>query len=362
MRVLWVYDGLSAHHVKLANCLARRSDMSLEVICRWQGQPPLDRSLIPLTNLTCRSKVDFAARKTIHTRLQTGRFDVVSTYTSRCLANVLGACRGVRNPPRIIGYRGTTNRLHTLDPANWITFWHPRLSKIVCVCHATNAALQQSGLLGSKMTTVWEGCCLDKNQALPHSARAEFDIPVDAFVVGLVANMRPVKGVDLLLQAAMQLADLSNVYWLLIGEVRDPRIHELARDPRISNRVRLPGPRSHGGQYASLFDVYASPSRMEGMPMSIMEAMTHAACPVTTDVGGCTELVRDQQDGLVVPPEDPTAIAKAIRFLHDSPQRRLALAESAQHRATTVFSVEAWAERLHAVYTDACGVQIARAA
>jgi glycosyltransferase involved in cell wall biosynthesis len=362
MRVLWVYDGLSAHHVKLATCLAHRDDMSLEVICRWEGQPPLDRSLIPLTNMTCKSKVDFASRQTLRTRLQTGRFDVVSVYTSRALANVLAACRGVRNAPKVIGYRGTTNRLHVLDPANWITFWHPRLSKIVCVSHATNLALRKSGLRGSKMATVWEGCCLDRKKAFPRSALAEFDIPADAFVVGLVANMRPVKGVDLLLKAALQLADLKNVYWLLIGDVQDPNIRELAKHPGIAKRVRMPGPRSHGGQYASLFDIYASPSRMEGMPMSIMEAMTHAVCPVTTDVGGCTELVRDHQDGLVVPSEDPTAMATAIRFLHDSPQRRDAFATSAQLRATTEFSVEAWADRLYDVYAEVTGAQLARAA
>lgn len=362
MRVLWVYDSLSAHHVQLANCLARRPDMTLEVLCRWQGQPPLDRSLTPLSNLTCRSKLDFAARSCIRTRLLTGRYDVVHAYTSRALANVLAACRGVRPQPRIVGYRGTVNRLHRLDPANWITFWHPRLSMIVCVAEATNVALRNSGIPAARLATVWEGCCLRRDEQLDRAELTEFDIPRDAFVVGLVANMRPVKGIDLLLQAATELADLQDIYWLLIGEVRDPRIGELAKDRRIADRVRLPGPRAHGGRYASLFDVYASPSRMEGMPMSIMEAMSQGACPVTTAVGGCTELVRDGRDGLVVPPEDPQSMAAAIRLLHDSPARLRQFSESAQKRAREVFSVQAWSERLYEAYAVAAGYSHARAA
>ena len=249
-----------------------------------------------------------------------------------------------------------------LDPANWITFWHPRLTKIVCVCNATKKALRDSGIPESKLATVWEGPSLDTLQPLPRSTRSEFDVPADAFVVGLVANMRRVKGVDLLLRAALRLADLPDIYWLLIGDVLDPQIESLAKDPRIANRIRLPGRRTNGGRYASLMDVYASPSRMEGMPMSIMEAMSLGACTVTTTVGGCTELVRHQLDGLTVPPNDPAALANAIRSLYCSPSSRRALIESARERAHSVFCVRAWAERLHSVYADVAGNHAARAA
>jgi len=130
---------------------------------------------------------------------------------------MLAACRGLRPMPKLVGYRGTVNRLRVLDPANWITFWHPRLSNIICVCDATNRALQGSRIDPAKLTTVWEGCGAESIATLPRSARAEFNIPEDAFVVGIVANMRPVKGIDLLLRAAIETADLSKLYLLLIG-------------------------------------------------------------------------------------------------------------------------------------------------
>jgi len=350
IRVLWVYDGLTMHQARLAACLARRQDLQLEVICRWHGPAPLDRSLIPLHNLVCRSKLDFSARKAIRERLRRGRFDVVHAYTSRALANVLGACRALPAAPKVVGYRGTVDRLSRLDPAHWLTFYHPQLSQVICVSRATRDALHASGLPDSKLAVVWEGCCLTDEAPMPRAECTGFGIPPDAFVVGVVANMRPVKGVDLLLRAAQELTDIGNLYWLLIGAVRDRRVKRLASDPRIADRVRLVGPRPGGGRYASLFDLYASPSRREGFGIAIMEAMACGVCPIVTNAGGCVELVRHGRDGLVVPPENPAALARAIRHLYQHPEYRRRLAESARHRIASEFAIEAWSERLHELY------------
>jgi len=166
--------------------------------------------------------------------------------------------------------------------------------------------------------------------------------------------MRPVKGVDLLLKAALRLEPLRDIYWLLIGEVSDPRIEALARDPRIADRVRLTGPRPGGGHLSSLFDVYASPSRMEGFGMSVVEAMAQHVCPLVSNVGGLPELVEHEVNGLVVPKEDVESIAGSIRRLHDDVALRRKLAEAAYERASSVFSIEAWAGRLTQAYEDIC--------
>ena len=352
MRVLWVFDYLSAQVQRVANLLADRGDVSLEVTCRWDDKPPLDSSRIPLTYLHCRNKFDFAARRRIRSQIQSGGYDIVHAYTSRNLANVIAACRGLREAPRIVGYRGTVSRLRLLDPANWITFWHPRVDKIICVCHATERALVASGIPTSKLVTVWEGCAPESLHTPPRSARSEFGIPADAFVVGLVASMRPVKRIDLLLEAAIQLEQLRNVYWLLIGPVRDPRIAVLAADRRIADRVRLTGPVPGAGRLAGLFDVYASPSRSEGLSMSVMEAMAQRVCPLVSDIGGLPELVEHEVTGLVVPTNDAAAIADAIRRLHIDVPLRHRLAEASYQRAVNEFSIAAWATRQYDVYKD----------
>ncbi|MBI1311336.1 glycosyltransferase [bacterium] len=355
MRVLWLFDKLSPQMKLLAGQLNHVHGIELDVISRWDGDPPLDSSVFNQTDLECRSKLDFAARKAVRQQLENGNYDIAHAYTSRNLATLAAACRGLSRRLQVVGYRGTVTPLKRLDPANWITYWHPRVDRIICVCDATRRALERSGIAPEKLATVWSGCDPTAFEELGRSALAEFDIPSDAVVVGAVANMRPVKGLDLLLEAALELSDLTQVYWLLIGEVLDSRIDRLASDSRIRDRVRLPGKRQNGGKYTRLFDIYASPSRQEGLSMSIIEAMTMAACPVVSDIGGCPELIRDRQDGLVVPTENPHALATAIRTLVEDQPWRAELARSAQRRAGETFTVAAWAARLAVFYHELAG-------
>ena len=362
MRVLWVFDILLPTLQQLANRLADEPGIELEIMARWDGAVPAIAPAIRLTNLTCRHKLDLAARQRIREKVRTGKYDIVHAYTSTNLANVIAACRGLRPMPRIVGYRGAIKPLRLLDPANWITFWHPRLTKTICVSKATELALRNSGISQSKLAAVLEGCDPDNLPRLPRSARGEFDIPRGAFVVGTVANMRRGKGIDLLLQAALQLSDLSNVYYLLIGEARDPLLATLAADPRIANRVRWAGPRPNGAQYMGLFDVYACPSRMEGMGIAVIEAMVQKVCPLVTNVGGLPELVRHEREGLIVPTEDSAALADAIRRLERDPALRMRLGEAAYRRGLHEFSVAAWKNRLMGVYRDLLGQPALRAA
>ena len=355
MRILWVFSNLSKQLLAVAANLVARDGITLEIMCPGGDFFPEIPASIPATPLTCRSKLDFTARRQIREKVRGGHFDIVHAYTSRNLANIIAACRGVCPMPKVVGYRGTVSRLRVLDPANWMTFWHPRVSHIICVSEATNLALQASRIDPSKLMTVLEGCDPESIPALPRSARAEFNIPEDAFVVGTIANMRPVKGIDLLLRAAIETADLSNLYLLLIGRDQDPRIAPLAADHRIADRVRLAGLRPNGGQYASLMDVFAAPSRMEGLGMSIIEAMMHGVCPLVSNVGGIPEIVRDQTDGIVVPSEDVTALAAGIRLLHDEPKRRQTLAASARQRVFDRFSIDQWTKRLVDFYERAVG-------
>ena len=170
--------------------------------------------------------------------------------------------------------------------------------------------------------------------------------------MGAVANMRPVKGLDILLRAAQELTDLRDLHLLLVGAVQDSRVSTLAADHRIADRTHLVGPRPDGGSYTGLMDVYVSPSRMEGLSMSIMEAMAQEVSLVVSDVGGNTELIRDQVDGLVVPRDDSTALAHAIRRLYDSPQLRRKLTSSAQQRIADEFCGPKWTDRLYRAYCD----------
>ena len=355
MRILWVFDALSPQMLALAAEVDRQSDIELQIMTC--SPLPDNLSHMQAPTVTCRTKVDFRARRQIRAHLQNQHFDLAHAYTSRNMANLAGACWGLRDAPKLIGYRGTIDRLSRLDPANWITFWHPRFARINCVCQATQAALAASGIRTEKLETVWEGCAPNLLTLRSREVLAQYNIPQDAFVIGTVANARPVKGIDIMLRSAIELAAELDVYWLIVGAIIDPLVARLAQNPRVRERVKLIGTQASGGGYCGLFDIYLAPSRKEGLSMGIMEAMSQGSCPIVTNVGGNPELVRHQVDGLVIPPDNPQALSAAIRELRSDPQQRTRYAASSQRRAAEVFSIEAWGARLCNGYR-----QVARAA
>jgi len=99
-------------------------------------------------------------------------------------------------------------------------------------------------------------------------------------------------------------------------------------------------------------DVLALTSVHEGFPNVVVEAMASGAVAVTTDVGGCRELVTHQETGLLVPSRAPAAVAAAaLRVLRDAPfARQLAIA--ARRRVESELRVERMAERTTAAYLD----------
>ncbi len=355
MRVLWVFDALSPQLLAVAGEVDRQPDIDLRIMTC--NPLPIELSHLAAPTVTCRTKVDFSARRQIREYLKQNHCDIAHAYTSRNMANLAGACWGWRDRPKLIGYRGTIDRLSRFDPANWITFWHPRFDRINCVCQATHSALAASGVPEKKLETVWEGCNPKLLIVRPRDVLTEFGIPADAFVIGTVANARPVKGIDLMMRAAIELSGKLDVYWLVVGAIVDPMVAELAQDPRIAARVKLIGTQGSGGGFCGLLDIYVAPSRKEGLSMGIMEAMSQGSCPIVTNVGGNPELVRHQLDGLVIPPEDPQALSQAISELWHDNEKRARYAASAKHRAAEVFSIEAWGSRLCDVYRRLAGAR-----
>ncbi|MEO8270632.1 MAG: glycosyltransferase family 4 protein [Aureliella sp.] len=351
--VLWVFDALSPQMLALAAEVDRQPDMDLQII----SPHPLPNQLSHLSApaVTCRNKIDLRAVRQIRSHLVDNSFDIAHAYTSRNMANLAWACLALRQAPRLIGYRGTIDRLSRLDPANWLTFYHPQFAVIDCVCHATQAALAASGLPKSKLEAVWEGCAPQTLIIRNRQLFAEYDIPRDAFVIGTVANARPVKGIDVLLRSAIELAEELDVYCMVVGDIIDPIVAKLAQDPRLKGRVKLIGSQPSGGGFCGLFDLYVAPSRKEGLSMGIMEAMSQGTCPIVTNVGGNPELVRNGIDGIVIPPDDPPALNEAIRNLWGNPEKRVQYAASAQRRVAESFSIEAWANRLCNLYRRVAG-------
>jgi glycosyltransferase involved in cell wall biosynthesis len=199
----------------------------------------------------------------------------------------------------------------------------------------------------------------------PRRSRAEVRAELglgDGVVAVNVASFFPVKAQDVLVRAmAILAARRERITTLFLGDGGErARVEALARALGLGPaHVRFLGFRTDVADIVAASELFVLPSRSEGLPMSMLEAMSHAVPVVCTAVGGNRELVADREHGYVVPPDDPEALAAAMGTLASSADLRRRLGEAAASRVRAEFSFARTADRYDTIYGRVLGADAA---
>lgn len=168
-----------------------------------------------------------------------------------------------------------------------------------------------------------------------------------------LGELGPRKGTPELL-AALATPQVRALRWSAIVAGNGPvaEYREEARRLDLADRVDLPGWIESAGAWRLLAesDVFLLPSRMEGLPVAILEAMAMGVAVITTPVGAIADAIEDGVTGLLVPPGDAPALAAAIARLLGDSELRARLADAARRRFEERFTIERTAERVAALY------------
>lgn len=173
-------------------------------------------------------------------------------------------------------------------------------------------------------------------------------------VVGMVANLLPIKNPELLVQAARLVLDTHSHAEFRIagaGELQRPlerRIEELG----LRDRFRLVGRVFDVPAFLGEMRIGVLCSRSEGLPHTVLEYMAAGRPSVVTAVGGNAEVIDDGVEGLVVPPDDAPALAAALRRLLDDPRQAAEMGAAARRRVQERYSQEAMLRRFEQYYED----------
>jgi glycosyltransferase involved in cell wall biosynthesis len=188
----------------------------------------------------------------------------------------------------------------------------------------------------------------------PGSVRESLGLcPADR-VIGTVGRLVPFKGHGYLLEAFAQLRQRHPGIRLLVvgdGPERDA-LERQARDLGIAGDVRFTGHREDVADLLAAIEVFVLPSLAEHFGRVLLEAMAMERPVVATDAGGVPEVVAENVSGLLVPPADPAALARAVsRLLTDSALAR-AMGRAGRRRVEAHYNLQRHAERVEAVYAE----------
>jgi len=186
-------------------------------------------------------------------------------------------------------------------------------------------------------------------------ARAELGLAAADRLVVHVGNIRPGKGHQDLVRAAARLRSPSPTI-VSIGAETYPgdleRMQRLAESEGVADRVRFLGERADARSLMAAADVYVHPSTVEAFGVALLEAMALGRPVVATAVGGVTELVKDGETGILVPPGDPDALAAGIERLLDDRDCAARLGSAAGRHASTRHGLEPMVRAIEAVYDE----------
>ncbi|MCS7173084.1 MAG: glycosyltransferase family 4 protein [Armatimonadetes bacterium] len=185
----------------------------------------------------------------------------------------------------------------------------------------------------------------------PTVKRRELGLPDWAPIVGCVARLVPVKGVQVLLEAVPHLRNRvpdAVVVFVGDGELR-PQLERRARELGVEGAVRFLGLRRDVAEIVPLFAVAVQPSLNEGMGKAAVEAMAAGKPVVASATSGLVDVVRDGRNGVLVPPGDPEALARAVCDLLHHPDTARRMGEAARQDAEA-YGVKAMIARLEMLY------------
>jgi len=173
-------------------------------------------------------------------------------------------------------------------------------------------------------------------------------------VLTTIANFYYQKGYDILVNAAsMLIAENNNIVFLCVGEGElKEQILNFVREYGISDHFRFLGYRKEVKEILALTDIFVFPTRYEGLPMAVIEAMAAGKPVVASRVDGVEEIVVHNETGILVEPENPEKLADVVESLIKDPAARERMGELGRERAERLFSLETMADKTFNLYNQ----------
>ena len=337
-----------------------RFDASIVALSAGSAVRKLERAGFPVTLIE--EHDDAAAVASLASFLVRVRPDVVHTHMYR--ADVIGAkavlaMTSAGHPRPYLVSTVHSSRVRSADDRETLRCLTPEIDQLIAVSKSIVAKIadERPGL--APVELIYNGVDLSRydDQEPNCELREQFGMEPGSQVVGVVARLEPEKGHQTLIDAWPHvLRSVPDAYLMVVGEgsMRDS-LEARAAANRVAHRVLFTGRRDDIPAVTATFDVAVLPSHREAQGLSILEAMALSRPVVASDVGGIPEMIEDGVTGVLVPHDQPEALAAAIvRLLNDHAYADT-IAKAGHDLVHDRFCIELMVRAIEDIYEEGAG-------
>lgn len=320
--------------------------------------------------ITVNRQWDFHEAGDLRRLMSEEKFDVVHVHwsTDYVVAPLIAKQLGV---PVIVMSRHSPYPLKSM--AGRYLYDRILFDRIIALSESVRKTLLAQGLRADKVVTIHHGTDTEAFRQItksPAEVRAEWGIPENAFLVGMVGRIAEEKGWRTFLQAIAQLTPSvegkghrptwegadggAGVRAVLVGE--GPELEQaraMVRDLGLQKRVTFAGFRQDVNNAINALDIHVLASTWEEPCAAVVQQAMALGKPVIgTDIGGTPEMVTWGETGLLVPPGDPEAMTTALADLYNDAAKREWMGEAGRKRVEKLFTLRRMTDRNEALYYE----------
>lgn len=314
---------------------------------------------LPYYQIVSKFKFDLGAIVKLKTILKRERCDLVHSnkYKADIISLIASRLAGVPIITTVHGWCSEDLKAcvyEKIQAISWRFFDH-----VICVSGSYKEKVLGAGASEKNVTVIHNGITPEnylgkdiENKRIPFLRR--YGIPTNHFIVGIIGRLSVEKGHRYFLEAAGRiLKQEPNVSFIIAGEGKEESsIRKLIEHSGLNGHIRMLGYVEKMQEVYTALDAVVMPSLREGLPNVLLEAMLYEKPVIATAVGGIPEVIRNNEDGLLIPPKDSLAIADNLLTLIRNPEERRRIGFNARKRVLEDFTLERKMTKVEELYKE----------
>lgn len=373
-RYLPIWGGAENQLAQLAPRLAGKGVNVMILTRRWRpdmarrehiGEIPVRRIGVPGSGAV--AKAVFAVSLLVFLLLKRRRYDVLHSHGAVKMGALIACIAALTGRPAVakIATAGAIPRLRGTLPGRLALALFKRVDTVICMSREIHRELESIAVDPARIAWIENGVDADRFAPRSESARADWrqgsGLSAGALVAVYSGRLVRRKGIDVLVKAWSRIDSVAaNAHLFLLGSGIDQPdsveqdIRARVQGDAIPNIVFV-GDTARPEDFLGAADLFVFPSRREGFPNALLEAMAAGTAVIASNIGGCADLIRSGKNGILVEPDDPQALAEQLHICLAQTETRARLGKAARWHVVEHNGLEKITDRYLDLYRTLAG-------